>query len=154
MLFEPSEGDLTQQDVIALQNGLANLRNNGVWLESTGGIKIRVTKSTAAPDPNLPSQFFPGCGSDRFSFQVITWHRPPMDAMNRLIDSLMTDYMLMDYDVTQGSGRVVCVDTIGPKMGEIFMLAEPHDWIALQAHGNYDLGEDPFDNRPYDDYQD
>ncbi|MDU8350533.1 hypothetical protein RYA05_01365 [Pseudomonas syringae pv. actinidiae] len=154
MLLDPSEGDLTQQDVMALQNGLIKLRNNGHWLENTGGIKIRVTKSTAAPDPSLPSQFFPGCGSDRFTFQIITWHRPAYEVMNRLIDNLMTDYMMMDYDAIQGSGRVVCVDTVGPDLGAIFMLVEPHNWTSLQEYREDDFAEDPYEDRRYNDYQD
>jgi hypothetical protein len=82
-------------------------------------ITLDIVQTRISTEGNLPSQFFPGAGSDTAWFQVIS---RPLPSRSRLIDHLhleCDDYCLMEYDRAKGDGYFVVIDGDAPPAGHL-----------------------------------
>jgi hypothetical protein len=82
-------------------------------------ITLDIVQTRTATEGNLPSQFFPGAGTDTAWFKVIS---RPLPSRSRLIDHLhleCDDYCLMEYDRAHGDGYFVVIDGDAPPAGHL-----------------------------------
>lgn len=84
--------------------------------------QIEITRRIGAPDPSLPSQFFPGTGSDRGRFIVTGDRRPSYEEVSAYLQEEIVDFILMDYDLESGEGYFVVVDGEAPDAGTIYIF--------------------------------
>lgn len=84
-------------------------------------ITLDIIQTRVSTEGHLPSQFFPGAGSDTAWFQVIS---RPLPSRSRLIDELHLecgDYCLMEYDRAKGDGYFVVIDGDAPPAGHLIL---------------------------------
>lgn len=114
---------------------LARLKACTPPAESADGPRIvcRITINAVdeATDPNLPSHFFPGCGSDSAEFCVTEGEIPSRDAIDRLLQAWDGDCYLGRYDSEYGRGYFTMLDCSAPKAGTEIPLYAPR--TALQT---------------------
>lgn len=92
------------------------------------GVENCIDKAT---DPNLPSHFFPGCGSDGAEFCVTEGEIPSRDAIDKLLQAWDGDCYLDRYDSNYGRGYFTMLDCSAPEAGTEIPLHAPR--TALQT---------------------
>jgi hypothetical protein len=85
-------------------------------------IRIEILRRDEASEPNMPSSFFPGCGSDGASFQVVGDDKPAYDDLCTALYSWADDACLIDYDHKTGVGYFRIVDGEAPEKGSVIDL--------------------------------
>ncbi|WP_313388382.1 hypothetical protein [Achromobacter aegrifaciens] len=93
--------------------------------------RITITAVDKATDPNLPSHFFPGCGSDGAEFCVTEGEFPSRDAIDKLLQAWDGDCYLDRYDSNYGRGYFTMLDCSAPEAGSEIPLHAPR--TALQT---------------------
>lgn len=83
---------------------------------------ITITGGRPAPDPNLPSHLFPGCGNDHAKFKVTGGVYPSADEMKALLEAHFDDIANIDYDESEGEGWFVIIDGETPAVGTVINL--------------------------------
>ncbi len=92
----------------------------------TTEISITILRHDVSPDGNLPSQFFPGAGSDGALFQVTPkiFPFPDYESICSALTRWDRDTVLMDYDQTTGKGYFRLVDSSAPQSGQVINLSD------------------------------
>lgn len=84
--------------------------------------KIEITQKKDASNPELPSTFFGGCGSDRGEFLVTGNPLPPQTEIDRYLSEEIVDFCMQSYDPATGIGRYVVVDGWSPEVGTVYLF--------------------------------
>ncbi|KNX79210.1 hypothetical protein DA83_17805 [Pseudomonas sp. 250J] len=88
-------------------------------------IKVTILRTNNDDDEgNLPSRFFPGAGSGHGWFQLeqAEDRLPTHSELSWGLRNWNDDCVLMDYDVSTGTGRLVMVDWYAPAPGTVIEL--------------------------------
>lgn len=85
-------------------------------------IRIEILRRDEAPEPNLPSTFFPGCGSDGAQFKVLDEDKPSYDEITGALYRWADDACLIRYDGGTGVGYFRIVDGYAPEAGSVIDL--------------------------------
>lgn len=85
-------------------------------------ITIEILRRDEAPEPNMPSSFFPGCGSDGARFQVIGDDKPDDSDLCTALYRWADDACLVNYDQETGIGYFRIVDGEAPETGSVIDL--------------------------------
>jgi hypothetical protein len=85
-------------------------------------ITIEILRRDEAPEPNMPSSFFPGCGSDGARFQVIGDDKPDESDLCTALYRWANDACLVNYDQETGIGYFRIVDGEAPEKGSVIDL--------------------------------
>jgi hypothetical protein len=85
-------------------------------------IRILITRREDAPDPAMPSQFFPGAGNDAAFFQVLGSTMPSEIELSTAITAWCDWACLNSYDASSGVGYFHVIDDYAPPAGEIVEL--------------------------------
>jgi hypothetical protein len=96
-------------------------------LEPLEYLSIVITSSKAATDPNLPSTFFPGAGSDRARFIVQGDAKPTWGQISDSLWKWSSDCQLNHYDEETKVGSFVMIDRDAPEVGTVCVL-KPFSW--------------------------
>lgn len=96
--------------------------------------QITITAVDEAEEPNMPSHFFPGCGSDRAEFRVTQGACPSKELMDKLLQEWDQDCYLGRYDSSSGIGSFTMLDCSAPAPGTV---------IPLEAHSTHTADELP-----------
>lgn len=92
--------------------------------------RITITAVDKAEEPNMPSHFFPGCGSDRAEFRVTQGPCPSKDLMDKLLREWDQDCYLDRYDSSSGAGIFTMLDWPAPEPGTEIPLQAPSTHVA------------------------
>ncbi|AVG43930.1 MULTISPECIES: hypothetical protein [Achromobacter] len=85
--------------------------------------QITIASVDKAQEPNLPSHFFPGCGSDGAEFRVTEGEIPSKEAMDQLLQEWDGDCYLVQYDHHSGKGYFTMLDCDAPDSGTVISLS-------------------------------
>lgn len=89
--------------------------------------QITIGAVDKAPDPYLPSHFFPGCGSDGAEFSVTGGAVPSKDAIAEMLQEWDDDCYLIRYDSLSGKGYFTMIDCSAPDSGTVISLSTPQE---------------------------
>jgi len=92
---------------------------------SDHSLALLIAQKKQALDGNLPSTFFSGAGSDTAWFEILGPQRPSWYELSRMLDKECCDYMLMEYNETDGMGYFVAVDSDAPRKGVLILSLPP-----------------------------
>lgn len=90
-------------------------------------IVIEITGKEPAPDPNLPSHLFPGCGSDHGTFRVLGDAPGYRCIIADAIESVTVDPVQVNRYGPDGTGSFVVVDGDAPEPGTVIRWQVPDD---------------------------
>lgn len=82
--------------------------------------KIEITHKQDASNPELPSTFFGGCGSDRGEFLVTGNPMPTEAEVDAYLSEEIVDFCMQSYDPATGIGKFVVVDGWAPDVGTLY----------------------------------
>lgn len=83
-------------------------------------IEWTITNNEEAPDPDLPSHFFPGCGNGKADFFVSSSNKvESKEEMKGLLQEYSDVAYLIYFDVSSQQGRFGLVDESAPKTGTV-----------------------------------
>ncbi|ADP20031.1 MULTISPECIES: hypothetical protein [Achromobacter] len=86
--------------------------------------QVTIASVDKASEPNLPSHFFPGCGSDGAEFRVTEGEIPSKEAMDQLLQEWHGDCYLVHYDHHSGKGYFTMLDCDAPDSGTVISLSQ------------------------------
>ena len=100
----------------------------------TDKISILITWREDAPDPGMPSQFWPGAGSEGAMFRVLGATMPTELDLSAALSAWRDWSSLVSYDAKSGVGYFQVIDDDAPPVGEIIELeAQDTDKIRRVA---------------------
>jgi hypothetical protein len=88
----------------------------------TDKISIVITRREDAPDPGMPSQFWPGAGSEGAMFRVLGRTMPTELDLSAALSAWRDWSSLVSYDAKSGVGYFQVIDDDAPSAGEIVEL--------------------------------
>ncbi|MBI6882469.1 hypothetical protein [Pseudomonas putida] len=89
---------------------------------ATQVVRIEILQIYGAPNPDLPSTFFPGAGTDGARFIVISGQAPSRNKLHEALLKWDGDCCLMDYDQEKGEGYFTMIDADAPEIGVVIDL--------------------------------
>jgi hypothetical protein len=86
-------------------------------------ISIEILRRDEAPEPNMPSSFFAGCGSDGAQFKVKGEGKPSYEVISSALYRWADDSCLIRYEAETGVGYFRIVDGEAPEAGAVIDLS-------------------------------
>lgn len=93
-------------------------------MERLKTMHIEIIGKTDAPNPELPSHFFPGCGSDRGRFRLVGGIASKRDIELAIEQHTVDPVQVNSFDPDSGEGSFVVVDGAAPEIGTIIPWIE------------------------------
>lgn len=86
-------------------------------------MKIRITSTIRAQQPEAPSHLEPGLSNDNVGFEVLEAPYPAAAVLSHLLGQSCSDWNLTDYDESTGCGAFVSIDLEGPEKGSVLDIS-------------------------------
>lgn len=83
---------------------------------------VTIGNVDAAPDPDMPSHLFPGCGSDGAEFTVTHGQKPSRGDVSDMLYEAIVDAVLVEYDEATGKGYFRVIDGEATPVGAVIPL--------------------------------
>lgn len=88
-------------------------------------VTLWISERSESADPNLPSHFMPGAGTDHAWFTLQDNCRPTWDELATSLQLLDPDFMLIEYDAIRGMGHFAAIDSDVPPIGLLTLPTPP-----------------------------